>query len=204
MGNGRAIICTLQYQWDLLKNLNNLESSGILCCEQCLHFNNNIYILPAHCVLLNQGAYDFTVPAHIILSIPENSSKSSFYYDFSLACDCRYRWMWKLYNQIRQDFALFSGMSCVWVYCLFHDCSYSCFHCQRKKWMLYTDTWDTTIFPTGFYTNSIIVINRAQDTSLKTASGHRPLARYVQLRFAHARGMPGAFSLPPTSTETAS
>ena len=34
--------------------------------------------------------------------------------------------------------------------------------------------------------------------------GHGPLTRYVKLRVAHAPGMPGAFSQPPTSKETAS
>ena len=33
---------------------------------------------------------------------------------------------------------------------------------------------------------------------------HGPLARYVKLRVAHALGMPGTFSQPPTSKETAS
>ena len=32
---------------------------------------------------------------------------------------------------------------------------------------------------------------------------HGPLARYVKLRVAHASGMPGTFSLPPASKETA-
>ena len=31
-----------------------------------------------------------------------------------------------------------------------------------------------------------------------------PLTRYVKLRVAHAPGMPGTFTLPPTSKETAS
>ena len=34
--------------------------------------------------------------------------------------------------------------------------------------------------------------------------GHGPLARYVKLRVAHAPGMPGTFSPPPTSKKTAS
>ena len=33
---------------------------------------------------------------------------------------------------------------------------------------------------------------------------HGPLTRYAKLRFAHAPGMPGAFSPPPTSKEIAS
>ena len=33
---------------------------------------------------------------------------------------------------------------------------------------------------------------------------HGPLSKYVNLRVAHARGMPRTFSLPPTSKETAS
>ena len=33
---------------------------------------------------------------------------------------------------------------------------------------------------------------------------HRPLIRYVKLRIAHAPRMPGTFSPPPTSKETAS
>ena len=33
---------------------------------------------------------------------------------------------------------------------------------------------------------------------------HRPLTTYVKLRVAHALGMPGTFSPPPTSNETAS
>ena len=33
---------------------------------------------------------------------------------------------------------------------------------------------------------------------------HGPLTRYVKLRVAHAPGMPGTFSPPPTSKETAS
>ena len=32
---------------------------------------------------------------------------------------------------------------------------------------------------------------------------HWPLTRYVKLRVAHAPGMPGTFSPPPTSKETA-
>ena len=31
---------------------------------------------------------------------------------------------------------------------------------------------------------------------------HASLARYVKLRVAHASGMPGTFSPPPTSKET--
>ena len=34
--------------------------------------------------------------------------------------------------------------------------------------------------------------------------GHGPLTKNVKLRAAHAPGMTGMFSLPPTSTETAS
>ena len=33
---------------------------------------------------------------------------------------------------------------------------------------------------------------------------HGPLTRYVKLGIAHAPGMPGTFSPPPTSKETAS
>ena len=33
---------------------------------------------------------------------------------------------------------------------------------------------------------------------------HGPLTRYVKLRVTHVPGMPGAFSPPPTSKETAS
>ena len=33
---------------------------------------------------------------------------------------------------------------------------------------------------------------------------HGPLTRHAELRVAHAPGMPGTFSLPPTSKETAS
>ena len=33
---------------------------------------------------------------------------------------------------------------------------------------------------------------------------HEPLARYIKLRVAYAPGMPGTFSPPPTSKETAS
>ena len=33
---------------------------------------------------------------------------------------------------------------------------------------------------------------------------HGSLTRYVKLRVAHASGMPGTFSPPPTSKETAS
>ena len=33
---------------------------------------------------------------------------------------------------------------------------------------------------------------------------HGPLTRYVTLHVAHAPGMPGTFSPPPTSKETAS
>ena len=36
------------------------------------------------------------------------------------------------------------------------------------------------------------------------ASRHGPLTRYVILRVARAPGMPGTFSPPPTSKETAS
>ena len=36
------------------------------------------------------------------------------------------------------------------------------------------------------------------------ATRHRPLTRYVKLRVAHAPGMAGTFSPPPTSKETAS
>ena len=35
-------------------------------------------------------------------------------------------------------------------------------------------------------------------------AGHGPLIRYVKLRVAHAPGMPGTFSPPLTSKETAS
>ena len=35
-----------------------------------------------------------------------------------------------------------------------------------------------------------------------TLTGQRPLSRYVKLRVAHAPGMPGTFSPPPTSKET--
>ena len=38
----------------------------------------------------------------------------------------------------------------------------------------------------------------------KQATSHGPLTRYVKLRVAHARGIPGTFSPPPTLKETAS
>ena len=41
-------------------------------------------------------------------------------------------------------------------------------------------------------------------TSFGAFSHDGPLTRYVKLRIAHALGMPGTFSSPPCSNETAS
>ena len=46
--------------------------------------------------------------------------------------------------------------------------------------------------------------DHALQTLLINSHRHGPLIRYVKLWVAHAPGMPGTFSLPPTSKETAS
>ena len=59
-----------------------------------------------------------------------------------------------------------------------------------------------------FLQKTYVACNRAfwtgwhDESSNKYMASHGPLTRYIKLRVAHAPGMPGTFSLSPTSKET--
>ena len=63
----------------------------------------------------------------------------------------------------------------------------------------FTGRFDTlrTIHTKGVSCHDVIMFRWRPDPVL-----HGPLTRYVKLRVAHAPGMPGTFSSPPTSKET--
>ena len=70
--------------------------------------------------------------------------------------------------------------------------------CVSKKWFLISCLLGMNAFVT---LNSMI--NHRYSIDLFWLLLHGPLTRYVKLRVAHAPGMPGTFSPPPISKETA-
>ena len=65
-----------------------------------------------------------------------------------------------------------------------------------KKWFLDDDKRNIVSSGTGVLVNPSVVQG---PVSVAVCTPNRPLARYVNLRVAHAPGMPGTFSPPPTS-----
>ena len=82
-------------------------------------------------------------------------------------------------------------------------------HCKPKKLQRELRSFVGSIVPADGLTQSAAspfadtVITKAESRNY-TGTAHGPLTRYVKLRVAHAPGMPGTFSPPPTSKETAS
>ena len=82
-----------------------------------------------------------------------------------------------------------------------------------RKWSLYWHRLMEVLVKSIFLFNPSCCCGKSRSTAwllvlrlLKSwaATVHEPLTRYVKLRVAHAPGIPGSFSPPPTSKKTAS
>ena len=88
---------------------------------------------------------------------------------------------------------------------------------QSRRWLFETPShsiWhrcgDTAILKSVWIRKHVFELNGKQDMYLSVPFhcavarvGYGPLTRFVKLRVAHAPGMPGTFSPPPTSMEIA-
>ena len=106
--------------------------------------------------------------------------------------ELRYWPMWQ-FARIDSHLCQSASMETKWCYTL------DCYAYYDTNACPYTEAVRRTYWSSIWRTHFPLILSQSC-----RALANGPLVRYLKLRFAHAPGMPGTFSPPPTSKETAS